>query len=364
MTESTAADLPKPKRRRPGGLTFLVVLATLYTLYFAREFLIPISFAIMLDFLLRPVVRGLGRLRIPQALGAALVVLSLIGLGSFGAYKLAGPVQSWVTQAPAAIKKAQEELRQLLRPFERVRKTAEQVENATQVQGAAQPPVVVLQGPSIISRVFGSTQRFLFALIEMLILLFFLLSAGDLFLRKLIKVLPHLRDKVKAVRIARAVESSISTYLATIAALNIVEGLVVAGALALLGMSSPLLWGAMVAAFEFIPYLGAFSAVIILAIAGLGTYPSVGRALMVPGAFLLINLVQVNLVSPQLLGNRLALNPVAVFIGLAFWFWIWGVPGAFIGVPLLATLKICCDHIDALAPLGEFLGRKEEPSVP
>lgn len=359
-----ADTAPAITRRRPTGITVLAVLATLYTLYFARAFLIPVCFAILLDFLLRPVVRFLSRFRIPQVAGAALVVLGLVGIGAYGTYRLAGPVQTWVARAPATIETARGELRKIIRPFERVRKTAEQVESAANVSTAPKPPVVVVQGPSIISRVFGSTQRFLAGLLEMLILLFFLLAAGDLFLRKLIKVLPNLQDKLKAIRIAKEVESSISTYLATLAAINIGEGLVVAGVMYLLDMPGPLLWGALVAALEFIPYLGAFTFVVVVGIAALGTFDGVGRALLVPGAFLLVNTLQVNVVAPQLMGHRLALNPVAVFVGLAFWFWIWGIAGAFIGVPLLAAFKICCDHIDALAPVGEFLGGKEEVALP
>jgi len=366
MTDTVPAQTPiaVPTWRRPSALTVLAVLATLYTLYFARGFLLPIAFAILLDFLLSPAVRALVKLRIPQILAAALVVLSLVTITGFGVYQLAGPVQSWVAKAPESIETARKALTKLLRPFERVKKTAEQVESAASSPSTPKSPVVVIQGPSIISRVFGSTQRVLAALLEVVILLFFLLAAGDLFLRKLIKVLPHLPDKLKAIRIAREVEDSISTYLVTIAAVNIVEGLVFAGALALLGMPSPLLWGALVAAFEFIPYLGAISIVVILTVAGLGTYPGVGQALLVPGAFLLINTLQVNLISPHLVGHRLSLNPVAVFIGLAFWFWLWGIPGAFIGVPMLAAFKICCDHIEMLAPVGEFLGGKDEPAVP
>ena len=345
-------------------MTVLAVLATLYTLYFARSFLLPIAFAILLDFLLSPAVRTLTRLRIPQAVAAALVVLSLVGAVSLATYELAGPVQTWIAKAPDAIASAREELRQVIRPLERVKRTAEEVESATQVTTSPKPPVVVVQGPSIISRVFGSTQRFLASVLEIVILLFFLLSAGDLFLRKLIKVLPHLQDKLKAVRIAREVETSISTYLATIAAINLTEGLVFAGIMYLLGMPVPLLWGVLVAILEFVPYIGAFTIVVVLSIAALGTYSSVARAMLVPGAFLLVNTIQVNVIAPNLMGQRLALNPVAVFIGLAFWFWIWGIPGAFIGVPLLAAFKICCDHIDMLRPVGEFLGRKEEPAVP
>lgn len=365
MTESTASEPSAPRSLRPTGITLLVVLATLYTLYFARAFLLPITFAILLDFLLSPVVGGLTKLRLPRVVAAAIVVLSLVGLVSYGTYRMAGPVQAWVASAPQAIATARRELAKLIRPFERVKKSAEQVERAAaDVSTAPKPPVVVVQGPSIISRVFGSTQRFFAAVLEVVILLFFLLAAGDLFLKKLIKVLPNLTDKLKAVRIAREVQDSISTYLGAIAAINIVEGLVVAGALYLLGMPTPLLWGALVAALEFIPYLGAFTVTVVLAVAGLGAFESVGRALLIPGAFLVINTIQVNVVSPQLLGNRLALNPVAVFIGLAFWFWIWGVPGAFVGVPILAAFKICCDHIEALAPVGEFLGGKEEVALP
>jgi predicted PurR-regulated permease PerM len=99
--------------------------------------------------------------------------------------------------------------------------------------------------------------------------------------------------------------------------------------------------------------------VVILAVAALTTFDNVGHAMLVPASFLLINLIQGNFVSPLLLGHRLSLNPVALFIGLAFWFWIWGIPGAFIAVPLLATLKIFCDHIESLAAVGEFLGQRD-----
>jgi len=111
---------------------------------------------------------------------------------------------------------------------------------------------------------------------------------------------------------------------------------------------------------EFIPYLGALAIVVLLGIAALTTFDNVGHALLVPASFLLVNLIQSNVVSPLLLGKRLALNPVALFIGLAFWFWIWGIAGAFIAVPLLATFKIFCDHIESLASVGEFLGQRDE----
>jgi predicted PurR-regulated permease PerM len=193
--------------------------------------------------------------------------------------------------------------------------------------------------------------------VEVIILLYFLLAAGDLFLQKLIKVLPQFRDKKKAVSIARETEASISTYLVTVTLVNLTLGLAVAGVMYLLGMPNPLLWGALAALVEFVPYLGATALVAVLSLAGLVTFEQIGHALLVPAAYLGVNILQSQFISPLILGRRLTLNPVAIFVGLVFWWWIWGVPGAFIAVPLLATFKIFCDHIEALAPIGEFLGR-------
>jgi len=116
------------------------------------------------------------------------------------------------------------------------------------------------------------------------------------------------------------------------------------------------LWGAMAALAEFVPYLGATAMLAMLTMAGLITFPDLGHALLVPAAYLAVNLIQANFVTPAVLGRRLTLNPVAILVGLVFWWWIWGVGGAFIAVPMLATFKIFCDHIESLAPIGEFLG--------
>lgn len=352
----------------PGGrsasLTILTVLAMAYTLYFARDFLLPIVFAILLDFLLSPIVRALSRLRVPPPVSAGIIILGIIGVLASGAFGLSGSVRDWAAAAPQTVAIAEKKLEGFIRPIQRASKTAEQVahaaSDATAGAGAAQPEKVVVQGPSLASRAFGTTQRSVVGVLQVLVLLYFLLAAGDLFLQKLIKVLPNLGEKRKAVEIARETEASISTYLLTAAAVNVSEGIVVAGVMYLWGMPNPALWGALVVLLEFIPYLGALAMTLILAVAALTTFDSIGHALLVPASFLLINLVQGNFISPLLLGHRLALNPVAIFVGLAFWFWIWGIPGAFIAVPLLATLKICCDHIESLAAVGEFLGKRDD----
>jgi predicted PurR-regulated permease PerM len=355
----TEAALQSPAARS-ASVTILAVLAVFYTLFFARDFLMPIAFALLLDFLLSPVVRALRRLRVPTPIGAAVVVLGVVGLLTLGIYELSGPVQRWAAEAPKTLAATQARARTILRPLERVTETAEQVEQATSVGGGGGPAEVVVRGPSLVSQLFGTTQRLITRMLEVFLLLYFLLAAGDLFLQKLIKVLPLRSEKRKAVEIARATESSVSTYLLTTALMNVGEGVVVGVAMYLLGMPNPALWGALVAVLEFIPYLGALTMVVILSAAALTTFDSVGHALLVPATFLAINLVQANVVYPTLLGHRLELNPVAILVGLSFWYFAWGIPGAFLAVPLLATFKIFCDHIESLAAVGEFLGQRDE----
>jgi predicted PurR-regulated permease PerM len=338
------------------AITGLLVLAVLYTLYFARAFLLPIVLAVLLDFLLSPLVRTLKRAKIPEPAGGALVLLVLLGAIGFAGYSLAGPAREWVAKAPASLAKVQSRLSDLRKPVEQVTKTAEQVEAATEVSKGGTQEVVV-RGPRLSERLFGTTQSLLTGALETLILLYFLLAAGDLFLQKLIKVLPQLRDKKKAVAIARETEASISTYLFTVALVNGVLGLAITLVMTLIGMPNAWLWGALAALAEFIPYIGATVLLATLTMAGLTTFDAIGHALLVPGAYLTVNLIQSQFVSPMILGRRLTLNPVAILVGLVFWWWLWGVGGAFIAVPLLATFKIFCDHIESLAPIGEFLGK-------
>jgi predicted PurR-regulated permease PerM len=358
--ERTADAIARP-RSQSIETTVLTVLAVLYTMYVARGFLIPIVFALLLNFLLSPVIRQLARVHIKPPLGAALVVVLLVSGMGFGVYRLAGPAQRWAASAPQSFAKAQRKLRSIIQPVQQVSRNVEQAANAVGAPTSGKKPEVVVQtGPSLSSRLFGTTQRIIAGLVEIFILLYFLLAGGDLFLQKLIKVLPHFGDKVKAVEIARATEATVSAYLTTTLLLNIAEGIVVAGALWLLGMPNVVLWGVLVACLEFVPYLGAATATVVLGVAGLAQYDQLGHALLIPGAYLAINLVQSNLATPMLLGHRLTLNPVAIFVGLAFFFWIWGVPGAFLAVPILATMKIVCDNIASLAAIGEFLSQRDE----
>lgn len=343
------------------GITVLALLAVIYSLYFARALLVPIAFAILFDFLLSPLVRLMEKFKIPTVAAATMVMFGLLGVLAVAVYELRGPVQTFLSDAPQNVAKAQKQIGKFLQPLERVSENAAKVASAAGVAtNGAKPAQVEVVGPSMASRLAGTTQRFAGGLLQVLLLLFFLLAGGDLFLEKTIGLLPQLQDKKKAVRIAREVESAVSVYLIANLGINIVEGIMLGLALWAIGLPNPLLWGVLVVGVEFIPYIGSLVMIVTLSLASLATFNDLTHILLVLGSYILVNFIQGNIVTTIVLGRRLALNSVALFTGLAFWFWIWGIPGAFIGVPLMSVIKICCDHIEALAPIGEFLGARSE----
>jgi predicted PurR-regulated permease PerM len=367
--ETPEEELPQPNIRKlqnllqgPFGirsfaLTGLFILASFYTLYFGRAFFLPIVLALLLSFLLSPVVRGLKKLHIPEALGAALAIFSLLGLLVLGAVELATPAYEWMGQAPQSLRRIESKIRDLKKPVQTVSKATEQVEKIAKVSGGQDStPKVQVTTESLGARVLGKTTELVSSAVVMLILLYFLLASGDLFLRKLIKVTPSLADKKRAVEIARQIETEVSAYLATITLINVVLGLAVWGALALIGVPNPLLWGVLATFANYIPYLGPILMVSVLTMVGLLTFPDVPHALLPPGAFLVLHVLETFLITPTILGRRLTLNPVMIFLGLTFWGWMWGIAGAILAVPIMVVFKIFCDHVESLAPVGEFLG--------
>jgi predicted PurR-regulated permease PerM len=312
----------------------------------------------LLSFLLAPVVSGLTRLRLAEPLGSAIVLLAIVGVVGLGAYGLWEPATQWVQQLPKSIRQIEGKMRLVKQSVEGISEATRKVENMTQVEsGAAQSTLKVdVQRPGLTGTVINQTLNLLATVGSVTILLYFLLASGDLFLLKLVRVLPRLEDKKIAVAIVREVRHDISRYLLTITLINAHLGLAVSLAMWWLGMPNPVLWGVMAGGFNFIPYLGAVSSAVILTLVAILTFDGLGQALIVPGVFMGLTILEGFLVTPTIVGQRLTLNPVAIFVWLTFWGWLWGVPGMLLAVPLLATLKIVCDHIQPLKPVGEFLG--------
>jgi predicted PurR-regulated permease PerM/methylmalonyl-CoA mutase cobalamin-binding subunit len=300
MLESLRPEPPPEERPRPDikklrnafqgpfdirslALTGLFILASFYTLYLARAFFLPISLALLLNFLLSPVVRWLKKLHIPEAISAVLLVFGLLGALGLGIYELAGPAYEWAQQAPRSLRRLEGRLAQLKKPVQAMSNATATVEKITKVGGnGKEPPTIEVQQESLGEKLFSQTTEILASGSVLVILLFFLLASGDMFLRKLIKVLPRLADKKRAVEIARQIENDISVYLATITFINGCLGLATWGAMALLGVPNPLLWGVMAWATNYIPYLGAMLMYATLTMVGFLTFDTAGHALLVP----------------------------------------------------------------------------------
>jgi predicted PurR-regulated permease PerM len=336
------------------SLAILTLLAVLYTLHLAQSFFLPIVLAILLNLLLSPVV-GLLRtfVHIPEPLGAGLLILVVLAVLGLGAYRLTPVASAWVARAPESLATLQRRIQPLRRPVEQVTRAAERVEQATDLD--KKTPQVEIKGPGLTRQVFGGTTALLSAGTVVIFLTYFLLAAGTLFLQKLVTVLPQLKDKKTAVRIVRETEAQISTYLVVTTMINVAVGVATGIVLALLGMPNPVLWGVIAAVLNFVPYIGGLVNTVILALAAFLTFEDTGRALLIPTVFIVINILEGNLITPWILGRHMRLNTVAVFTGLVFWWYLWGIPGAILAVPIMATVKIVCDHIESLKPIGEFL---------
>lgn len=349
--------------RRPGmrsvALVSLLVLACFYTLYLAQAFFAPLVLAIVFNFLLSPLVRVLGKVWIPPALGAGVVILAGACLLAGLVYQFSGPVSEWFERAPGIMGNIAADLQRFKKPVQKVTQATEQVNQMTQVADPnprVKTTQVEMKSPGVFDGFISKTRDVVLEAVIFLVLLYFLLSSGDLFLRKLIHVLPRFEDKKRAVLIMRQIEDHISKYLITVAMINACLGTAAALAFWALGMPNPALWGGLAFLLNFIPYLGALTEILIVSLVAAATFPQVSHALLVPACYLGLATVEANFFTPYVMGRRMTLNPVVIFVAVSFWGFLWGILGIFLAVPALVMLKIFCDHIAPLAPIGEFLG--------
>lgn len=341
------------------SLAVIATLALFYTLWLARPVVLPIVIAVLLSFLLRPAVRLLKRWRLREPIGAAVVVFGSVVLASGAVALLSGPAASWIQRAPDAVADVERKVRTLTAPVLRWEATAARVEQlASGTPAAGRAPAAAAPAPTgLVRRMFGGVANLFMFGLSVVFLTYFLLASGDLFMRKLMKVLPYGTESAVPKRISDEVEAAVSAYLRTTLLINVGLGLATWGILKALGMPNAGLWGTIAGLLNVVPYLGAMVTVGVLAVAGIAVFDTIGRALMVPGAFLLLNVVESNIVTPLLMGRQFPLNTVALFIGVMLWGFVWGIPGAILAVPIMVTLKILCDYIPVLRPFGEFLGQ-------
>jgi predicted PurR-regulated permease PerM len=335
--------------------TGVLLLGLVAFLYFAKAFLLPAFLAVLFSFLLKPLVRGLCGLRIPKAIAAIIVLAFFISITGTALYTVNQPAKEWLSKTPESLNKLEMKARELLQEAENfIRRGRPRHDDGKPMP----PPKNVLESVQLVSvanTVLSYTTSFLAGTLELLVLLYFLLAAGDTLLQRLVRVLPRLHEKNEAVAIVHQLEGTVSRYLVTITVVNAAHGLAVGTSAHWIGLPNPALWGVMAFLLNFIPYFGPLTGVVVLTLAGFLEFDSVGRALAPALAYLAIHTIESNLITPTVLGRRLTLNPIMIFLTLMFWTWLWGVPGALLATPLLMTFKILCDHIKPLAWIGEFL---------
>jgi predicted PurR-regulated permease PerM len=348
--------LRRPFDIRSVALTGLFVLAVFYTMYFMRAMLLPLVLALLLSYLLVPLVRGLARLRIPPLVGAAVVLLALIGAIGYSVSLLSESAAGWIEKAPYSLQQLKQKLVPLKKPMEKVAQASGEIDKLTSPEEPqTKPQTVVVKRSALADAFLTQGPEFVASAVVMLILLYFLLAYDGVFLTKIIRFTPRLGDKKRSVSIVREIETQISRYLLTITTINICLGIAVGVTVHLLGLRNPIMWGVMVAVLNFVPYLGALTGIICMTLGAVLSFDSLGYALIFPGVYLLIAILEGNFITPMVLGRSLTLNPVIILIALAFWGWMWGISGMILAVPILATFKIFCDHIEPMAPVSEFM---------
>jgi predicted PurR-regulated permease PerM len=348
-------EMPLPSNLQTFFLGGLFGLSAFAAIYVASSIVLPVILAFALKLLLQPAVRVLERLHIPRAIGALVPILLVIGVLVGLVAGLSGPAATWAERLPQGIPRLEAHLVVLKGPIEALQKVIQQAESVADAPGEKGSTIAIRRDLGLTGALFSGTRAILDGLLTTILVLYFLMVSGDTFLRRMVEVLPRFRDKRQAVDISQQVEHDISAYLVTITAMNAVVGGATAAAMYLCGLGDPLLWGAIAFLLNYIPILGPLFGTVIFLLAGMLTFDSLGWALLPPALYFGIHLVEGEALTPMLIARRFTLNPVLVILSLVFWFWMWGVPGAILAVPMLAILKIVCDRLRPLKALGHFL---------
>ncbi len=352
-------DMPLPTDLRTVVQVGLFLLALLAAIYVAAAIVLPMVLAFVLKLLLQPAMRVLQRGGLPRGIAAVLVLLAFFGIvGAFGAL-LYVPAQEWVAKLPQIIPQFGHRLRLLREPIDGIGSFLQSFEHLASIEPAPvadTAPAPEMAPVSLSTAIFSSTRAFLTGLFATALLLLFLLISGDTFLRRLVEILPSFKDKRQAVDISQQIERDISGYLMTITVMNAGVGCATGLVMWLCGVGTPLLWGAAAFLLNYVPIAGPMVGIGLFLLVGLSSSDPLWLALLPAGCYLAIHLIEGEAVTPMLVAKRFTLNPVLVILTLMFWFWMWGVPGAILGVPMLAITKIVCDRVRPLAALGHFVG--------
>jgi predicted PurR-regulated permease PerM len=341
-------------------LVAILVLLLLYACAVAASLIVPMLIALLLSLLLAPAVRFLSHSGVPRSIASILVLGCVVTAMLVALLSLVEPARDWLAEAPRTMTKVERALQSIQHSLREASEAGERIAELTEGGDSRQRQQRVVEAaPSQLAQALRATPMVLTTLLVILILSFIFLLHGDGLLRKLVEIAPELRMKKEIVMATRSAQHDLSVYVLSITVINIGVGALTAFGLWWLGVPNPLLWGSVAALLNYAPYIGPATMLVVLTLVGFGHYDSPLDALLPPGLFLLLNIIEGQLFTPLTVGRRLALDPVVVFVGLVTLGWLWGIPGVLLALPLMTCLRIVAEHISGWETMAKILRRAD-----
>jgi predicted PurR-regulated permease PerM len=371
-TIETTATVSGPIDIRNAALTVIAALALIFILQYAQAVVIPVVLGVLISYALDPVVTRLQKLHLPRPLGAGLLLLTLVGAGGVLLYQLSFQAQAVAQQLPEAARRVRQKIEATRggtsSTIDQVQKAATELEKAADSAGGPRP-----RAPAGVTRVqvedkpidvgqyvmWGSLGLAAAAgqLVLILFLAYFLLSTGDLYRRKLVKIVgPSLTKKKITVQILEEIDRQIEAFLVVQVFTSIVVGVASWLAFRVIGLEQAGMWGLLAGVFNSIPYLGPVMVTGSIAVVAFLQFNDVTMTLVTAATALVITSLEGFLLTPWLTSRAAKMNAVAIFVGLLFWGWVWNVWGMLLAVPMLMVIKAVCDHVEDFKGVGELLG--------
>lgn len=339
---------PEVNRFTDGFVKFatisLFVMALGATLYVGQYIIAPIVAGVLVGFTFGPISTRLERRGVPPPLASCAIVLSTIVLTAALLLSLAAPMENWSGRFPEVLQAVETQWQKLKGPLTRIKQVEEQVAKAAEGE-PAQPLQVRVEPPGIITNLISSASDVITRLLIFLATFYFFLATRTSLKRSGLRFLPTRRLQFEVARIIRDTESFLSRYVATITVINIVFGVCIGLAMYFLGLPQPHLWGAMAMVLNYAPYVGPALMIVALLGVGLLTFSESMWAFAPAAVYILLNGLEGQFITPTIVGESLTLNPLVVFVSIAFWLWLWGPIGAFLAVPILIIGTMTLYHL-------------------
>ena len=349
-----------PRSELTTPLWLLVAIAMAHVTYFARSLLVPVVVALFAYLALRPYVRRAKKFGSPPAVTAAAIMLLIAAMVFGGAYSIYAPAQEMVDEIPEYSVIVKKRLGFIFDKLDALHAATDDLSEVTESEeGKSDEPVPVqIQQPAWntnLTIVSGTGNLVSFVSISA-VLLYFLLASGDDVLRSIMSALPNFTARRRLFEMVESVQEGVSGYLAQVTMSNFGLGVAVSIAMWVLGMPSPLLWGAMAMCFNFIPIVGAIAGALIIFLVSLVNFEQTYYAFIVTVVFLTLTSIEGQFITPTLLGRKTNISPVLVMLSVVFWGWMWGIMGVFLSVPILIALRLGCEKYDAMYAISKVLG--------